>query len=232
MGMFFRIIRKILFRIFLLFFIISILSVIFFRFVPVPITPLMVTRLFEQNQKGTELRLKKDWVADTKISNNLKLAVICSEDQNFYNHFGFDFDAMKKAYEKNKKGKKKYGASTITQQTAKNLFLWQGRSYVRKILEAYFTVLLEIFWSKERILTVYLNIIEMGNGIYGAEAAANFYFNKNAEKLSKKEAASIAAILPAPLRWNPAKPNGYIQWKTNRIVNRMNKAGSINGLKR
>jgi len=223
------ILRRIVLRIIYFFFISTIVSVILFRFIPVPITPLMIIRLKEQNSNDKSFKLKKDWVAKEDISENLKLAVISSEDQNFFNHFGFDFEAIEKAYKQNKKGKKIKGASTISQQTAKNLFLWPGRSYVRKALEAYFTFLIEVFWSKDRILEVYLNIIEMGDGVYGAEAAAQEFFNTTAKKLNKNQAALIAAVLPNPLKWSAKNPSGYISWKKQRIVSRMNKAGSLDG---
>jgi len=224
-------IKRIILRTIYFFLITTILSVVLFKFVPVPITPLMVIRLKEQKSKDKSFKLKKDWVANEDISNNLKLAVISSEDQNFFNHFGFDFDAIQKAYKQNKKGKKIKGASTISQQTAKNLFLWPGRSYIRKGLEAYFTFLIEVFWSKDRILEVYLNIIEMGDGVYGAEAAAHEFFNTSAKKLDKNQSALIAAVLPNPLKWSAKNPSGYITWKKQRIVSRMNKAGSLEGFR-
>lgn len=183
--------------------------------------------MYEQYSQDKEIIFKKDWVSMDKISIHLQRAVISSEDQNFVNHHGFDFEAIEKAYtyNKNKTGSKPaHGASTISQQTAKNVFLWQGRTYVRKALEAYFTVLIEIIWSKERILEVYLNVIEMGDGIYGAEAASQHYFRVSAKNLSKKQAAAIAAILPNPRRWNAAKPNGKIKYKINKILARMPKA--------
>ena len=225
------IVRRIILRVIYFFLITTILSVVLFRFFPVPITPLMLIRLKEQSANNKSWKLKKDWVAKEEISDNLKLAVISSEDQNFFNHFGFDFDAIQKAYKQNKKGKKIKGASTITQQTAKNLFLWPGRSYVRKALEAYFTFLIEVFWSKDRILEVYLNIIEMGDGVYGAESAANEFFNTSAKKLNKNQSALIAAVLPNPLKWSAKNPSGYINWKKQRIVSRMNRAGSLEGFR-
>ena len=177
------------------FIIVSIGLVLLFKWVPVPITPLMVIRYFE---KDSPKILKHDWEPIENISKNLQLAVICSEDQNFLKHNGFDIKAIEKAYENNKKGKRIKGGSTISQQTAKNVFLWPQRSWFRKGLETYFTFLIELFWSKERIMEVYLNTIEMGNGIYGAEAAAQHWFKKPASKLSKVEASAIAAILPNP----------------------------------
>ena len=167
---------KFILKTFIWVFIISIGLVVLFKWVPVPITPLMVIRSIEQKQQGKEVVLKHDWVSIDKISKNLQLAVICSEDQNFLSHNGFDLIAIEKAYENNKKGRRLKGASSISQQTAKNVFLWPKRSWLRKGLETYFTFLIELIWSKERILVVYLNSIEMGNGIYGAAAAAHFWF--------------------------------------------------------
>jgi monofunctional biosynthetic peptidoglycan transglycosylase len=200
----------------------SILLVIIYRFVPVPLTPLMVIKYFELE----EGRIEKEWKPLEEISKNLPLAVITSEDQKFDEHFGFDVQAIEKAakYNERHKGKKVKGASTISQQTAKNVFLWPHRSWVRKGLEVYFTLLIEVFWSKERIMEVYLNVIEMGPGIYGAEAAAKYYFNKPAAKLTRNESALIAAILPNPIRWSAAKPTPYIVRKKNWIVRRMSSA--------
>jgi len=221
------IIFKIIKRLVLLFLISTILSVLLLRFIPIPFTPLVFTRMYEQYHSDKEIVFKKNWVPIDKISIQLQRAVISSEDQNFVEHHGFDFDAIGKAYDynKNKKGSKPaIGASTISQQTAKNVFLWQGRTYIRKALEAYFTVLIELIWSKERILEVYLNVIEMGDGIYGAEAASQLYFHVPAKKLSRQQAAAIAAILPNPRKWNAAKPNGKLKFKINKIVSRMPKA--------
>lgn len=152
--------------------------------------------------------LKHDWVSLEEISPKLQLAVVCSEDQNYLKHYGFDFTAIEKAMKANEAGKKLRGASTISQQTAKNVFLWSGRSYIRKAFEVYFTLLIELCWSKERIMEVYLNSIEMGNGVYGAEAASLYWFKKSAKKLNKDESAAIASILPNPRKYiaNPAGP--------------------------
>lgn len=198
----------------------SILSVIIFRFVPIPITPLMIIRSIGQKGDGKEMKMKKDWISLKKIGTSMPLAVIAAEDQKFEEHFGFDIDAIQKAenYNDRHKGKKMRGASTISQQTAKNVFLWPSRSWIRKGFEVYFTFLIEIFWSKQRIMEVYLNVIEMGDGIYGIEAAAQNYFHKSAIDLSVKEAALIAAILPNPLNWNPVHPSLRVQRKANRIV--------------
>jgi monofunctional biosynthetic peptidoglycan transglycosylase len=168
------------------------------------------------------MKCEKNWVANEKISNKLELAVVCSEDQNFLNHHGFDFTAIKKAMKHNEKSKRVRGASTISQQTAKNVFLWQGRSWIRKGFEVYFTFLIETFWSKERILEVYLNVIEMGDGIYGAEAASQAYFNKPASKLNSSQAALIAAVLPNPIKYSAKKPGPFIHRRQQWIIRQMN----------
>lgn len=198
-------------RFILFFFISSILMVIIYRFIPVYITPLMVIRSIEQIFDGELPTIHKRWVPLDEISPNMSRAVMAGEDQNFMNHYGFDFKAMKKAYEYNKKGKKIRGGSTISQQTAKNVFLWTSRSYIRKAFEAYFTVLIELFWSKERILEVYLNVIETGDGYYGVEMAAQKYYKKSAKKLTKSEAASIAACLPNPRKYKPTSSSKFVQ---------------------
>lgn len=218
-----RTIWRIIWKTTMWFFIISIGLTIIYRFVPVPVTPLMVIRLVEQTfDPEKKVRLYKDWVPMSEISRHAPQAVFAAEDQKFLTHKGFDFEAMEKAWENNKKGKRIKGASTITQQTVKNVFLWPSRSYLRKGLEAYFTVLVELLWSKERIMEVYLNVIEMGDGIYGIEAAAQAYYNKPAAKLNINQAAMIAAVLPNPIRWTPAKPTGYIRGRQSWIMRQMN----------
>lgn len=209
------------------FFIVSIVSVLFFRWVPIPVTPLMLIRCIEQKVDGKEMKLKKDWVSLEEISPNLQLAVVCSEDQNFIKHNGFDFEAIDKAMEYNEKHKKKRGASTISQQTAKNVFLWPGRSWIRKGFEVYFTFLIETLWSKERIMEVYLNVIEMGDGIYGAQAAAKNFFKKDALFLSKSESATIAAVLPNPRKLNAGKPSAYVLKRQNWILKQMSFWGGV-----
>ena len=203
------------------FFILSIATVILFRFVPVPFTPLMLIRCGEQIfSKDKKLKLKKDWISLDEMSSAMPLAAMAAEDQNFEEHFGFDFDAIKKAekYNERHQGKRLKGASTISQQTAKNVFLFPARSWVRKGFEVYFTFLIEAIWSKRRIMEVYLNVIEMGEGVYGAEAAAQEYFHKSAKNLSNREASLIAAVFPNPRVWSPAKPTAYIQRKSGRIM--------------
>ena len=202
----------------------SILWVFLYAIIPVPITPLMIFRLVENISEGKELILYKDWISYNNISPNLPIAVVAAEDQKFVDHKGFDFESMKKAFKGNQKGHKIKGGSTISQQVAKNAFLWPSRTYLRKGLEAYFTVLIEIFWSKKRIMTVYLNIIEMGNGVYGAEAASMYYWKKNAIDLSKEQAAGIAAILPNPRKWSPntARRKGWIMRQMRNLGGELN----------
>jgi len=209
----------------------SVLWVVAYTFVPPPLTPLMVIRVVEGLISGNPVWIHKDWVALEDISPNLQKAVIASEDARFFTHGGIDWDAVKEAQRRNeraaeraaKRGKKPklYGASTITMQTAKNAFLPPTRNYVRKAFEAYFTYLIEFMWGKHRILEVYLNIIEMGNGIYGAEAASQRYFGKPAARLSQYEAALLAAILPDPRRRSLAKPTAYLQRRAAMIQARM-----------
>lgn len=216
-----RILRMI-WKMCLTFFILSIVSVILYRWLPVPITPLMLIRNVEQLGDGQGVVMEHDWVPLEEISPKLQLAVVCSEDQNYLKHFGFDLGAIKKAMKENEEGKRFRGGSTITQQTAKNVFLWQGRSYLRKGLEAWFTLLIEVFWSKERIMEVYLNSIEMGNGIYGAEAASQHWFHKTAKKITKDEAAAIAAILPNPIRLKANPASSYVNTRKAWIKQQMN----------
>nr|WP_294935999.1 monofunctional biosynthetic peptidoglycan transglycosylase [uncultured Flavobacterium sp.] len=215
------------FKLFLWLFGLSIVSVVLFKFIPVPFTPLMVTRALEQNSAGKEMTCSHDWVPLEDISVNLQKAVIASEDGNFIKHNGFDFKALANAYESNQKGRKLKGGSTISQQTAKNVFLWQGRSYLRKGLEAYFTVLIELIWGKERIMEVYLNSIEMGNGVYGAQAAAEHWYRKDAKNLTKYEAAGIAAILPNPRKFKASNSSSYTNRRKDKIVRVMRHVGKI-----
>lgn len=183
-----------------------------------PITYLQLQRAFERKAAGKDWKIAKEWLNYEDISDNLKRAALAGEDAHFMTHNGFDTKAIKEAIEKNKEGKKLRGGSTISQQVAKNVFLWSERSWLRKGLETYFTVLIEIFWSKKRILEVYLNVIEMGQGVYGAEAASRYYFYKSGKSLSKKEAALIIAILPSPQKWDARNPSNYVNRRANNIV--------------
>ena len=203
------------------FFASTILAVIIYRFMPVYITPLMVIRSVQQYHSGDKPTWKHTWVSFDKISPSLSMAVIASEDNHFAEHNGFDFEAIKRAIKENKTRKRKYGASTISQQTAKNLFLWPHSSWVRKGFEAYFTFLIELFWPKERIMEVYLNSIEMGYGIYGAQAAAENKFGTTAARLTREQCALIAATLPNPIRFDSAKPSAYILKRQSQILHQM-----------
>lgn len=183
------------------FFIFSILITIVYRFINPPITILMVRRSIEQSfSDKRDFRFKKDWVDLDEISPNMVRAVVSTEDNLFYRHNGFDWKAIERAIDHNKVSKRKRGASTISQQTAKNVFLWPGRDWVRKGLETYYTVLIEFFWSKDRIMEVYLNVIEFGDGIYGIEAASKHYYGKSAKRLNYTEAKKLARLLPSPIK--------------------------------
>ncbi len=208
----------------IVFIILSVLWVFLYKWINVPGTPLMVIRKLQSKNKYT---IRHQWKPLSKISKTLQLAVICSEDQRFIEHHGFDKKAIQKAMIEYKSGKRLRGASTISQQTAKNVFLWPHRSWVRKGLETYFTFLIETFWSKERILEIYLNSIEMGNGIYGAQAAAQFWFNTNAAGLKRDEAAAIAAILPNPNRFLANPASKYTEKRKKWIIVQMRNYGPL-----
>ncbi len=199
----------------------TILAVVALRFIPVYFTPLMFIRCAQQISKGEEIKLKHHWVPLSDISRHLPVAVMASEDQRFLLHHGFDYNAIEQAAMSNLKGGKKRGGSTISQQTAKNVFLWPGRSWVRKGLEAYFTVLIEMTWSKQRIMEVYLNSIEMGSGIYGADAVAQQHFDKTASELFRSECALIAATLPNPIKFSSKSPSPYMQKRKRQIEQQM-----------
>ena len=205
----------------------SIFSVILFRFVNPPFTPLMIIRLIDHDEKLGERRIENSWVSIENISPYMVQAVVAAEDNNFPTHFGIDFEAIQRAKELNKYSRVKHGASTISQQTAKNLFLVPSRTYLRKGFELYFTVLIECFWSKERIMEVYLNIIELGNGVYGIEAASQRYLNKAANKINKNEAALVTSVLPSPLKRSLSRPNGYMYYYQNRVLKLMDMIGKI-----
>lgn len=219
---FFKFLLKIVFW----FIVISVVVVLIFKWVPVPMTPLMVIRNTQQAESQKN-EWQHDWVPLEEISTQLQLAVICSEDQNFVTHHGFDIKAIERAYENNKKGKRIKGGSTISQQTAKNVFLWPHRSWLRKGFETYFTFLIELIWRKERIMEVYLNSIEMGPGIYGAEAASYYWFNKPASRLTKYEAAAIASILPNPLSYKAKPSTSYIERRKSWIIKQMQFYGPL-----
>ena len=206
-----------------LFFGATILAVVALRFLPVFFTPLMVIRCFQQVGEGKEMKLSHHWVPFDKISPSMPVAVIASEDANFMKHHGFDYKAIENAALRNMKHpeKRKIGASTISQQTAKNVFLWPGRSWLRKGFEVYFTALIELLWSKERIMEVYLNSIEMGDGIYGVDAVAEEHFRTDALNLTPEQCALIAATLPNPLKFSSKKPSPYMKKRQDRILHEM-----------
>lgn len=208
-------------NIFLFFLLSSILAVVVYRFVPVYVTPLMVIRSVENTMEGESSGWHHQWVPLKEISKHLPIAVIASEDNRFLSHDGFDFKEIQKAKEENKTRKKPRGASTISQQTAKNVFLWPHSSWIRKGFEAYFTILIEFFWSKERIMEIYLNSIEMGKSIYGAEAVAQQHFHKSAKDLSREECALIAASLPNPRIYHSGKPSAYVKNRQQKILRLM-----------
>ena len=218
-----RLIKKTLKWIVVAFFASTILSVVALRFMPVVLTPLMLIRCYEQVKAGEELKLSHDWEPLTNISKDLPIAVMASEDAKFLDHHGFDYQAIEHAAKRNRQHpeKRKLGASTISQQTAKNVFLWPGRSWVRKGFEVYFTALIELMWPKERIMEVYLNSIEMGNGIYGAQAVAEEHFNTDAKDLTKAQCALIAATLPNPRKFSSKNPSAYMLKRQKRILREM-----------
>ena len=186
-----------------------------------PVTWIMIEQAFEQEH------IQRDQADLAVIARNLPLSVIASEDQRFMTHSGFSWEAMRKAMDRNKKSKRVRGGSTISQQTAKNVFLWPGRNYLRKGMEAWFTVLIEILWTKERILEVYLNVAEMGKGVFGAEAAARNCFGTTAARLSKAQCALITATLPSPRRFNCARPSGYVQGRQQWVLRQMRNVGDV-----
>jgi len=206
---------------------VSILWVLAYRFINPPITMLMIMRNIERKSDGKTFKTEKDWVDLEDMSDNIKRAAIAGEDQLFVHHAGFDIKAIGRAYSANKQGSTVRGGSTISQQTAKNVFLWPGRSWLRKGFEAYFTLLIELLWGKERILEVYLNVIEMGDGIYGAEAASQSYYYKSCKNLNRSEASLIVACFPNPIRWTPLHPTRFIKHRQYLIMNNIRRLGPL-----
>ena len=218
-----KFVKKLIRGIVVAFFASTILSVVALRFIPVWFTPLMFIRCYEQAKEGRELRMSHRWVSLDEMSASMPVAVIASEDANFLNHHGFDFEAIEHAAKRNKEHpeKQKLGASTISQQTAKNVFLWPGRSWVRKGFEVYFTALIELLWPKERIIEVYLNSIETGEGIYGVEAVSRENWGLRASQISKEQCALIAATLPNPRKFSSKSPSNYMKKRQKRILHEM-----------
>ena len=217
----------------LLLVLLSLLQVATLRFIDPPFSAFMAARQFQAWGEGDwGFRVAYDWRDRDQVSSHLAVAVIASEDQRFADHHGFDLEAIEKARRDNARGEKVRGASTISQQTAKNLFLWSGRSWVRKGIEAWYTLLIEALWPKQRIVEVYVNIAEFGDGVYGAQAAARTFFGKDASQLGPAEAARLAAVLPSPKRYSAARPGPYVQRRTRAIQRQMRQIGGTGYLDR
>lgn len=222
---------KAIVKFFLILFALSVLMVLAMRWLNPASSSIMVQRQISSLIDGDFEFIDYDWVSFEEISPFMPIAVVAAEDQNFPNHYGFDLKEIQKAYKQYQKGRRIRGASTITQQVAKNLFLWEGKSFVRKGVEAYFTVLIEFLWSKERILEVYLNIAELGKMTFGVEAASQKYFKKSAAKLTLSQSARLAAILPNPIRFSASIPSGYVLRRQAWIIRQINSLGGKNYLK-
>jgi monofunctional glycosyltransferase len=226
-----RILKRVI-QIFAIFLAASILITLALRWMRPPVTAVMMERQINSWRNHHPYQSDNRWESWEKISQSAALAFIAAEDQNFDTHHGFDFKSLQKAIDAHKHGRRLRGASTISQQVAKNVFLWSGRSFVRKGLEAYFTILIEITWSKRRILEVYLNIVELGDGIFGVEAASQRYFRKPAASLSIEESALLAAVLPNPLRLKANQPSGYVLERRDWIVHQMEQLSGASFMKR
>ena len=217
-----KIVSKILFKLLIIAFASSIISVLLLSIIP----PFKSSFMFIDSWANNDnYEIKYQWKSWEEISPYVPLAVICAEDQKFADHFGFDLESIEEAWDERQKGKRFRGASTISQQVAKNLFLWSGKSFFRKGLEAYFTLLIELFWSKKRILEVYVNVAQFGKGIYGVEAAAKKYFKKEASKVTYYEAALMGAVLPNPIKLEISRPSNYVRERTEWILEQMDQMG-------
>lgn len=199
----------------------SVVLVAVLRWVPPPGTMVMVERKVGSWVDGQPIDLQRDWRSWEQLPDSLKVAVIAGEDQHFAEHHGFDLPAIQQALAHNERGGSIRGASTLSQQVAKNVFLWSGRSWLRKGLEAWFTLLIETLWTKQRILEVYLNSAEWGPGVFGAQAAARYHFGLDAERLSRTQASQLAAVLPSPLKWSAARPGPYVRQRAAWIRQQM-----------
>jgi monofunctional biosynthetic peptidoglycan transglycosylase len=208
------------------FFLLSFISVLIMKWINPVTSSLMIQRKVEAliEMKSRQM-IAQEWFSYNDISRQMPLAIIAAEDQNFPFHFGFDFKEIEKAIKQNNRGRRLRGASTITQQVAKNLFLWEGRSFIRKGLEAYFALLIELLWSKERTLEVYMNVVELGNMVFGVGAASQIYFKKTPNKLTRSQAALLAAVIPNPIRFSVRNPSHYILRRQNWIINQMSSLG-------
>ncbi len=225
-------IRRQLVKLLLYFMVATALLVLVFRWVPTPGTALMVERKIESWVEGQPIDLQRSWRAWEELPDDLKLAVIAAEDQKFAEHWGFDFPAIRAALRHNLQGRSVRGASTLSQQVAKNLFLWSGRSWLRKGIEVWFTGLIELLWPKQRILEVYLNSAEWGDGVFGAEAAARHHFGKGAPYLSRQQASLLAAVLPNPRQWSASRPNSQVNRRAAWIRQQMWQLGGSHYLNR
>jgi len=218
--------RWLLVKLLLVLFLVSVLWVLTYRWVDPPATLHMLSKRSEPSPKNEKVyEIAYQFVDLEEMSPQLPLAVIAAEDQLFLTHSGFDFKAIKQAFQRNLSSKKTVGGSTISQQVAKNVFLWHGRSYLRKAVEMYFTFLIEILWGKERIMEVYLNIAEMGDHVFGVHAASQKYFKTSPDKVGRQQAALLAAVLPNPIRYSAAKPTGYVLRRRRNIVRNMTRLG-------
>jgi monofunctional biosynthetic peptidoglycan transglycosylase len=227
-----KIIRSLVVSLLLTLFLLSVVWVLVYRWLPPPATLHMITRRADAGKENKASKvIRYQYVSLEDIPAQVPLAVIAAEDQLFLTHHGFDFKAIQGAFEKNLESKRLAGGSTISQQVAKNVFLWHGRSYLRKAVEAYFTFLIELLWGKKRIMEVYLNIAEMGDRVFGIEAAAQYYFHKPAARLSSPQAALIAAVLPNPRKYSVKNPSSYILKKRRWIEKNMRQLGGTNHVK-
>jgi len=215
----------------IIFFISTVLLVFVMRWINPVTSSIMVQRQISGFISGDFDLVKYRWVNYDDVSKYVPIAFVAAEDQNFPNHFGFDFKQIEKALKENKRGKRIRGASTITQQVAKNLFLWEGKSFLRKGIEAYFTILIELLWDKKRILEVHINIVELGKDIFGVGVASLAYFKKPPSKLTLSQAALLAAVLPNPIKYSVIKPSGYVRGRQNWIIRQINSLGGPEYLK-
>lgn len=222
---------KWLFKFAIIFFISTVLLVFAMRWINPVTSSIMIQRQISGLFSGEFDLINYRWVNYGDISRFMPIAIVAAEDQNFPNHFGFDFKQIEKALKENKKGRRVRGASTITQQVAKNLFLWEGKSFIRKGIEAYFTLLIELLWDKERILEMHMNIAEMGEKIFGVGTASIIYFKKPASKLTISQSALLAAVLPNPRKYSVVRPSGYIRGRQNWIIRQINSLGGPDYLK-
>lgn len=215
----------------IIFFVSTVLMVFAMRWINPVTSSIMIQRQISSIFKGNFELVKYQWVDYDNVSPNIPISIVAAEDQNFPNHFGFDFKQIEKAMKQNKKGKRIRGASTISQQVAKNLFLWEGKNFVRKGIEAYFTILIELLWDKKRILEVHMNIAEFGENIFGVGIASLAYYKKSPGKLTLSQSALLAAVLPNPLKYSVVKPSGYVRGRQNWIIRQVNSLGGTDYLK-